>query len=249
MQLTFVPLLQIQRDLYSLPRSMERFNKYLETMTDADSGDLKLPLVAMNPMGKEHVPALLDGWIALGADDLAARAVAEASRRVHEVPGEYKVGLVISDDVKGGWTNRYFNEFANRFQTRALDRRGWFTGLLWTSEVPSADAACEAASASVYRGAYILQHGYAHTLREMLSQEGYATANAGCTEPILEPDDLSYTRQTMAEYLDASDQATVMACLYGDEVVASLGYPTLGFSRRAGFALALADARVDARVG
>jgi hypothetical protein len=55
MKLTFVPLLQTQRELYDLPRNMERFNAYLATMKDPTTGDLKLPLVAMNPMGKEHV--------------------------------------------------------------------------------------------------------------------------------------------------------------------------------------------------
>jgi len=113
MKLTFVRLLQIQRDLYGLPRNMERFRAYLATMTVPATGDLKLPLVAMNPMGKEHVPALLDEWIALGADDLAARAVAEAAIQLDRVGGEFQVGLVMADDAKGGWTNRYFSEFGS----------------------------------------------------------------------------------------------------------------------------------------
>src|SRR3954471_21253896 len=99
MTLTFVPLLQIQRDLYDLPRNMERFNAYLATMKDPVTGDLKLPLVAMNPMGKEHVPALLDEWIARGADDISARAVGEAAARLQSIPGEFQVGLVIADDA------------------------------------------------------------------------------------------------------------------------------------------------------
>ena len=40
MTLTFVPLLQVQRDLYGLPRGMERFREYIRTMTDAATGDL-----------------------------------------------------------------------------------------------------------------------------------------------------------------------------------------------------------------
>ena len=71
MNLTFVPLLQVQRDLYALPRGMERFREYIRTMTDADTGDLTLPLVAMNPMGKDHVPALIDDYLALGAEEIA----------------------------------------------------------------------------------------------------------------------------------------------------------------------------------
>jgi hypothetical protein len=241
MRLTFVPLLQVQRDLYALPRGIERFHAYIRTMVDPSSGDLKLPLVAMNPMGKEHVPALLDEWLALGADDIASRAVADAAARLSHVPGDLRIALVISDDAKGGWTNRHFSEFSHRFQTRALHRRGWSVGILWTSEPPSIEAAREAALTSVYRAAYVEQHGIASTLREMMSQEGYAMANAGCTAPVLDAEDLAYTRQAIVPHLDATDQPTVMACLFGDEAASSLGYAGLGFSPRAGFALALAE--------
>ena len=71
MKLSFLPLLQIQRDLYAMPRGMERFREYIKTMTDAETGDLALPLVAMNPMGKDHIPALIDDYIALGAERIA----------------------------------------------------------------------------------------------------------------------------------------------------------------------------------
>jgi hypothetical protein len=243
MTLTYLPLLQVQRDLYNLPRGMERFNAYIETMVDPSTRDLKLPLVAMNPMGKDHVPALLDGWMALQADEIASQAVAQVSSTLAHVSGSFRVTLVISDDLKGGWTNRYFSEFSHRFETRAYHRRGWVTGILWTSESPAAEAARQAALTSVYRAAHIEQHGYARTLREMLGQEGYAMSAAGCTAPSLDAEDLVYTREVMAQYLDATDQPTVMACLYGDEVARALGYAPLGFTERAGLALALDNAR------
>jgi hypothetical protein len=242
MQLTFVPLLQVQRNLYNLPRNMERFHAYLATMTDASTGDLKLPLVAMNPMGREHVPALLDEWMALGADEIAAKAVSDADARLRDVGGEFRVGLVIADDLQGRWTNRYTYEFGHRFASKPFHRRGWLTGMLWTSEKPSQEAAREAAATSVYRAAYIERHGYARTLREMLAQEGYAMASAGCTAPTLDADDLEYTRDVMARYLDATDQATLMTCLFGDRPTAALGFSGLGFSDGAGLALALANA-------
>ena len=69
MALSFVPLLRIQRELYAMPRGMERFREYIRTMTDQDTGDLALPLVAMNPMGKDHVPALIDEYLALPLKD------------------------------------------------------------------------------------------------------------------------------------------------------------------------------------
>jgi len=243
MKLSFVPLLKIQRDLYDLPRDMTRFHAYIETMKDPATGDLKYPLVAMNPMGKEHVPALLDQWIALDADGIAARAVADAAPHVQDVSGEFQVGLVIADDLKGGWTNRYANEFAHRFASKSFHKRGWLTGMLWTSETPAAAVPREEAAMTVYRAAHIEQHGYAKTLREMLAQEGYAMKMAGCTAPALDADDLAYTREIMSRHLDATDQSTQMVCLFGDKACEPLGYPPLGFSHRAGLALALADAR------
>ncbi len=243
MNLTYVPLLRLQRDLYAIPRGTTRFEEYLATMIDGPTGELKLPLSAMNPMGKDHVPALLDGWMALDTDGSAARAVAHAALHLGDMPGDFQVGLVIADDAKGTWTNRHFTDFGHRFESEPYHRRGWLTGLLWTTELPSLDVAREAVLMAVYRGAYIEQHGYAATLRGMMAQEGYAMTNAVCASPALSFDDLDYTRDAIAEYLEATDQATIMACLYGDRVASTLGYPPRGFSDHAGFAVALATAR------
>src|SRR5256885_13972233 len=98
MNIEFVPLLQIQRDLYRIPRGMQRFRAYLRTMIAPQGDDLRLPpLVAMNPMGKDHVPALLDSLLSLDADGVAAGAVAEALPHVADVPGDFKLGLVLAD--------------------------------------------------------------------------------------------------------------------------------------------------------
>src|SRR6188508_2557185 len=111
MKLHFLPLLQIQRDLYAMPRGMERFREYIKTMTDPETGDLALPLVAMNPMGKDHIPALIDQYIALGAESVAQDAMAHVTG---DFSRDYKVALVVSDDLKGGWTNRWASEFGHR---------------------------------------------------------------------------------------------------------------------------------------
>lgn len=243
MTVEFVRLLQIQRELYSIPRGRERFDAYLRTMVDPGTGDLALPLVPMNPMGKEHVPALLDAYLALETDGAAERALAGACNGYEDIPRSFRAGLVIADDLKGGWTNRYASEFSYRFETRALHTRGWLLGVLWTSEGASADRAAEEVRMAVHRAAYLERHGAARTLRESLAQEGFAAARAGCAEPALDPEDLAYTRDAIAPHLDASDRATVMACLFGDEAARELGYPPHGLSPRAGLALALSDAR------
>ncbi len=245
MELEFVPLLRVQRQLYDQPRGMERFRSYLRTMVDARTGDLELPLVAMNPMGKDHVPALLDRLLAVEADAAGAAAAAVAAEKpaTRAVPGRYRVALVVADDVHGGWTNRYQSEFDHRFGGGALYKRGWITGILWTSEEPSAEAARREVATAIHRFAHVRRYGPATTLKAMLAQEGEAMAAAGCREPALDADDLAYTREMMAAHLRAGDRPTAIACLYGDEAASELGYRPLGFSPRAGLALALDTAR------
>lgn len=247
MRAEFVRLLQVQRDLYSLPRGWERFQAYISAMVDRQTGDLALPLVPMNPMGKDHVPALLDHYLRLDADGAAERAVVELGDAYPDVSGAFKVGLVIADDLKGGWTNRYASEFGYRFETRAMHKRGWLLGILWTSEKASAEAAVEEARMAVHRGAYLDRHGEARTLREMIAQEGFVAAMAGCEGPALDPDDLAYTREVITPLLEARDRATLIASLFGDAAANALGYPPQGLSPRAGFALALFDAKTYAR--
>jgi hypothetical protein len=176
MELEFVPLLRIHRDLYRMPRGMERFRAYLKTMVDAETGDLALPLIAMNPMGKDHVPALLDTLLELQADD---------------------IGEVLT---------------------------------------------------SIHRAAYIQRHGAAKSLADTLRLEGTAMAAAGCVAPALESEDLTYTRTILEPLLEATDRATLMACLFGDAAASALGYRAQGLSHRAGLALALQQVRSSERL-
>src|SRR5262249_49790965 len=154
------------------------------------TGDLKLPLVAMNPMGKDHLPPFLDRLLEMDADGEAARAAAQAEAALADLPGAFRVTTVVSDDLLGGWTNRYASEFGHRFRTKAYDRRGWTTPILWTSETYTRALVREEVLTCIYRLAYIQQHRYARTLGEMLAQEGYAMARAGATTPTLDPEDL-----------------------------------------------------------
>jgi hypothetical protein len=66
--------------------------------------------------------------------------------------------------------------------------------VLWVSEPPTAEMVREAVLTAMYRVAYIHEHGHAHTLRELLAQEGAVMAEAGCARPTLDAEDLEYTR-------------------------------------------------------
>jgi hypothetical protein len=247
MKLDYVPLLRVQRDLHGIPRGPERFRQYLRTLLNADGTDVALPpLVLMNPMGKDHVADRLDALLALDADAVAACAAADASAALADVPGDYPAALVVADDLMGGWTNRYAYEFDLRFGYGPQGRRFWgVIGVLWSSEAPSAQAVREAILTAAYRAAYVRQHGPSRTLRDMLAQEGQVMAMAGCTGPVLDAEDLAYTREVLAPHLDAGDMRTAIECLFGDAAGRTLGFTPRGLSPWAGLALALHDARRD----
>src|SRR5215813_7188191 len=128
MNLDYVPLLRVMREIQGIPRGQppdfngkRRFRQYLRTIFDYDRKVVKLaPLFFMNPMGKDHVTALLDAYLAMDADGIGARAAAEVAARLADVPGDFKVGLVVADDLMGVGTNRYDCEFAWRFGSPQL---------------------------------------------------------------------------------------------------------------------------------
>jgi hypothetical protein len=261
------------RELHSIPRGqppdfngMKRFRQYVRTIFPRDRlGQVRrdenavylLPLLAMNPMGKDHVTALLDAYLSMDADGIGARVAVEAAARLADVPGDFKVGLVVADDLMGVGTNRYDCEFAWRFGPRPLDSAGsplkrsfwlkdfWLQGTLWSSESPSERAVREAILTAAHRVAYTQQHGPARTLREMLAQEGQVMALAGCSGPTLDAEDFAYTREVLIPYLDADDMRTCIECLFGDEAGRTLGFTPMGLSPWAGLALALHDGRAN----
>jgi hypothetical protein len=252
-KLEYAPLLRIQRELQGIPRGMGRFRQYLRTISP-DGANLELPsLVAMNPMGKEHVTALLDALLALDADGVATRAVTQAAAELADQPGEFKVTLVVVDDLKGGWTNRYAEEFTQRFQVGPpappdfrlprWTKHYWINGILWSSEPAAERAVREAVLTAVYRAAYVQRHGPARTLRAMLAQEGCVMARAGCIGPVLDEEDIAYTREVLVPFLGATDKRTAIECLFGDAAGRTLGFTPRGLSPWAGLALALHDAR------
>lgn len=249
MRIEYIPLLKLQRDVYRMPRGFDRFKHYLQTMVNDTGDDLSIPpLVIINPMAREHVPELLDQYLALNADQVAASAVAEVESELASVTSDFRMSLVIADDLKGGWTNRYATEFglrcgvSERSGAKAVSRAMWLAPVLWSSEPADLTTVQEEVMMAAFRSSYRLQHGPARTVAEMLAQEGYCMAKAGCARPMLDDEEIEYTREVIAPHLEARDMPTAIACLFGDAGAQSLGFQSYGLSHRAGLALALHDA-------
>ena len=139
MRVTYLPVLQILRDLYIQPRDMQRFRRYIATLTGG-SDDVVLPIGVANPMAKEHAVAKIDELLAIGADEVGAQAALDAATRLarlQNVDVEIKASVVLVDDVAGGWTNRFTSEASVRFPGRGALKRAFATALAILFSNPS----------------------------------------------------------------------------------------------------------------
>lgn len=237
MEIAHLALLQTQRDLYAMPRSMERFKAYLATMADGE--DLVLPLAAMNPMGKEHVAATLDQALALDAEGCAVAAGRAAAARLGALDYRLETALVVADDAQGGWTNRYFTELQGMVGSAYELRKPWVVTLIWTGSELAIVELGRQVQAAIYRYVHKRVHGLAQTLGELVVQEARVAQFAGLALPERSAAELGALRAAFAE-VEATPIAhypLVVPWWFGDAVAVELGYPALG--RMAGDALAL----------
>lgn len=243
MTLTHVPLLAVLREVYRLPPDPARFRAYLRATLTAAGDDVERgPLLAANPMAKPHAAALLDEYLALGAEGIAAAEAAAVAARYPDLPGDHRLGLTLLDDLAGGGTNRFAEEHTHRFGPDPGHRRFWVTAVLWTGEPATAGAVVQAVRQAAHRAAHATRHGAARTLREKLAQEAAVLAASDAPGPALDPDDLVYTRQVLGPLLDTDDPPTAVTALFGDAAGATLGFRPLGLSPNAGLAAARAAA-------
>jgi hypothetical protein len=196
-------------------------------------------------MGKEHVAAALDALLAIDAEAIAANAVADARRRLARVPGRLRIGLVMADDVGGGWTNRYLTETRQRFDNAGEIKRGWAVALFWAGEAPTRDRVREETLGAAYRALYQRRHGQPKTLRQMMTQESLAAVFAGMPAPVTHPAELAAIRAVIEPHRDSASFPVAFACLYGDAAAWSVGYPALGLAARAGYRLAIHETYRD----
>jgi len=130
MTIQLIPLLTAQQNLYRQPLGLDRFREYLQTLLKADKSDVDLlPMMMMNPMGKQHVADYVDASIAMDAEAIAEDAI--ASFQLGSRLARFKLGLAVADDQKGGWTNRFSSDFAHRFHGQAQLKRHWISVIFW----------------------------------------------------------------------------------------------------------------------
>ncbi len=241
----YIPLLHHLEALYQMPRNIERFERYVRSFLNESGEDVDIPpLVVANPMAKEHALGYVRGLLEMGAEEIAKAATQEAESRLPKA--DLKVSLMVLDDAKGGWTNRYTTVSGLwSLEQRALERwkrSAWVTVGCWTSEVPTVQHIRQQTLTSLYQATWAMTKPLPKTLREILVYEGQALAFAG-VEQWLDGEELRYTRAVLEPHLESTQHPVLIVALQGDAAAKSLGYPALGLSDRAGLGLALENTR------
>jgi hypothetical protein len=256
MRFDLIPSLETLRDLYSMPRTMDRFQLYIDRMvatSDAGRPDVSLPITLVNPMGKAHCLEAVEALIALDAEAVMAQVLEEAAAALASVPGGTGVCLNLLDDTAGGWTNRYFTEFELRLGSAERKRANQGSGFVivpaWTSELYAKALVRAETLAAIYRRAWRDIRGPAGTVAALVESEGLALRFPGADQreaellaPRLDAELLECATAIIDAHGAATDFPTQFACFFGDAAAASVGLPQVGLSPRAGFAVALSRA-------
>jgi hypothetical protein len=235
-----VPTLAVQRRLYELPRSPERFTAYLRELSEGQP-ELRLPLTAFNPMGRDHVAEALDRLIAAGADEVAGHAAEAAARELAGVDESLRVTLVLADDIGGMWTHRRTVEFQRRWGKDHVLRLGWCVALAWTSDMPDAAALTAEVRGALFRAAYRRRHGDPTVVEDLVRLEALSLEFAG-----REPDTAigaASTRAALEAIAGSRTTAAAYAALFGDAAASEIGYPAVGLEGDAAVRLVLQDIR------
>ena len=124
MELTYVPLLQIQRELHGIPRHGAVPAVSAHDQERRRDRRRACPALGHESDGQRSCEGLARRLLGSRRRRSRGRAVAEASARLADVPGDFKAALVVADDLKGGWTNRYAYEYDLRRPRRGESGSG-----------------------------------------------------------------------------------------------------------------------------
>ena len=136
MTFELLPIIDKMLELYQKSRNFDRFQDYLNLLQGETKGDLAIPISGFNPMAKEHVLDKLMELKDLCAEQIIAETIFELNKTIIKEGSSdiFKISLTLSDDLKGGWTNRFTTDYDSKFKLNALMNRHFCTPVFWTSE-------------------------------------------------------------------------------------------------------------------
>jgi hypothetical protein len=236
MKFELLPTIDIMFELYEKPRTVERFQEYLKTLQGDTKGDLAMPISGFNPMAKEHLLNKLTELRELKAEQVISETLAELNSKITSQSTDiFKVALNLSDDLKGGWTNRYTSDYDSKFKINALVNRKFCTPIFWTSESFTTELIKERTLEYVWRTVYWLQKPKPKTLRDHVEQEKFVVQRIDYKTP-LQVVDLAAITLFYNNHQESDNYHIIFNFFFGDAASKSLEFATYGIKEEmAGF--------------
>ena len=238
MQFELLPVIDIMIDLYEKPRTAERFQEYLKVIQGGTKGEMIIPIGGFNPMAKEQAIQKLTELKSLHAEQLMQETLSNLNKKLtnHSKDKIFKVALNLSDDLKGGWTNRFTTDYDSKFKINALLNRNFCIPLFWTSEPFSTGLIKTRMLQYVYRTIYRLTNPNPKILKQHVEQEKFVSKNAGTAAVKKQSSDIEITDTFYKQYQDSDNYHIIFNFFYGDEASVSLSFPCFGItSQLSGF--------------
>lgn len=228
MTFELIPVLDKMAEFYEKPANFNRFKDYLKLLTGNTDNDLELPIGAFNPMAKEHVLQKLNELRDLKAEKIASETFKVLNQELKNVSHtkKFKVVLCLSDDLKGGWTNRYTCDYDSKFKLNALIARNFCTPIFWTSENFDAELIKQRIREYCYRTLYWLDKPKPTTLLDHVLQEQFVADKAGPNKSA--SIDHKFLSKFFDEYKSSEEYPILFNFFYGDNASVSLGNKAYG---------------------
>jgi len=229
MTFELLPIIDTMIDLYEKPRTFERFQEYLKTLQGDTKGNLSIPIGGFNPMAKEH---LLDRLKELKKLD-AEQIIEETLSYLNDINfsknsnRKFKVVINLSDDLKGGWTNRFTSDYDSKFKFNGIFSRNFCTPIFWSSESFTKDLIRERTLEYIFRTIYWLSKPKPKTLKEHLEQEMFVAKHSknNCNT---QKTDFKELDKFYKDNENTDNYHIIFNFFYGDKASASLEFPTYG---------------------
>lgn len=227
--MTFVllPVLKKMLEIYRMPRDFKRFEAYLQFLEDGKKGKLAVPIGGFNPMGKETALQKLLELEALEVEKIMSRTLETLNGELKNDPRPqvFRTAFNLSDDVQGGWTNRFTADFDSKFRFHGVFKFGFCVPVFWTGEDFFNEKIENRTREYVARTIFWSENPPPTTLRQHVEQEKQVAQKTD--NPNLLP--VEKPRWDFFEkHADSEDYHHIFWFFYGTDVCQSLGFPTFG---------------------
>ncbi len=234
MQFEPIPILSKIRALYDMPRSKERFDKYLYLLQGIEKEDMILPIASFNPMGNQVASAQLNKLIELGAESILNEVIDETNDNINIDNRVIQVAINLVDDVEGSWSEHYTTDYKSKFEFVNLLNRGFCTPIFWTSEVLSEINIRERIIEYLRRTMFWVENGQPQSLQDCLDQEVYVQSGLDNSSALNESE-LKFLKGFLKQYGQTQDAILIYNFFYGDEGSENLSYIKCCIKRNGGF--------------